>query len=280
MIRLTESGVHAREIEEVFHPGDPGVWVHPEWESQFRWLAQGITGRRGLAGKSPRNFARFTHPPAKGVRHAWEALRKSLDFERMAHSRQVHGRHVSVYEWSPSDPVLAEDGSPVEEGRMILGPDADGHLTSSPGVLLSVTVADCVPVYLVDPEKRVAGVLHSGWRGTVGGILERGIDLISEEFGTQPTDLRVHFGPAICGACYEVGPEVHNALGLPDPGKPTPVDIRGHLAARALEMGILETNLTQSSWCTRCEDSPFYSHRRGETGRQAGFLGIRLPSEG
>ncbi|MBT8397734.1 MAG: polyphenol oxidase family protein, partial [Gemmatimonadetes bacterium] len=178
MIRLTESGVHAREIEEVFHPGDPGVWFNPEWESRFPWLAQGITGRKGPDGKAPRNFARFADPPAKRVRHAWEALGNSLDFPRIAHSRQVHGRQVSLYEWVPSDSLpsehdpTSEEGPKVEEGRMILGPDADGHLTSSPGVLLAVTVADCVPVFLVDPGKRVAGLLHAGWRGTVVGVLE------------------------------------------------------------------------------------------------------------
>ncbi len=279
MIRLTESGVHAREIKEVFHPGNPGVWVNPEWESRFPWLAQGITGRGGPDGKAPRNFARFTDPPAKGVRHAWAALRVSLDFPRIAHSRQIHGRQVSIYEWSPSDTIPEEDDPQVEEGHMILGPDADGHLTGSPGVLLAVTVADCVPVYLVDPERKVVGLLHAGWRGTVVGVLERGIGLISREFGTRPEELTVHFGPAVCGDCYEVGPEVHNALGLPDPGEPTPVDIRGHLAARALEMGVLESGLSQSAWCTLCEGSPFFSHRRGDAARQVGFLGVRLPSE-
>jgi YfiH family protein len=304
MIRLTDSGVHAREIEEVLHPGDPGFWVHPEWESDFPWLVQGTTGRGRQKGETTRNFARFTDPPAKRVRYSWEALGTRLDFPRIAHSRQVHGNKVSVYEWSPSavkpnrqggerqgrvnrgletshpgpsqeGPSLKE-GPPPQEGRMILGPDADGHLTSSPGVLLAVTVADCVPVFLVDPTARVVGVLHAGWRGTVVGVLDRGIEMLNAEFGSQPGDLHVHLGPAICGECYEVGPEVHTAMGLPDPGDARPIDIRSHLAAAAVGVGIEESRLTQSAWCTLCGDSPFFSHRRGDAARQVGFLGIRL----
>jgi YfiH family protein len=159
---------------------------------------------------------------------------------------------------------------------MILGPDADGHLTASEGVLLAVTVADCVPVFLVDPVTRVAGLLHAGWRGTTVGILERGIALLREEFGGLPGDLHLHLGPAICGECYEVGVEVHHALGFPDPGEPTPVDLRASLASRAVELGVAEARVTQSGWCTLCEGSPFFSHRRGDLARQVGFLGIRM----
>ena len=140
-----------------------------------------------------------------------------------------------------------------------------------------MTVADCVPVFLVDPKNKIVGAFHAGWRGTVLGVLERGIEMVSSEFGSDPGDTFLHLGPAICGDCYEVGPEVHNAMGLPDPGGPKPVDIRGHLSEKALEMGIQEERLTQSAWCTLCGDSPFFSHRRGDVGRQVGFLGIRLP---
>jgi copper oxidase (laccase) domain-containing protein len=123
----------------------------------------------------------------------------------------------------------------------------------------------------------VVGLLHAGWRGTTIGVLERGVDLITEEFGTLPDDLHLHLGPAICGECYEVGAEVHLALGFPDPGEASPVDLRAYLALRAVEVGIAEARMTQSSWCTLCDGSPFFSHRRGDSARQVGFLGIRPP---
>jgi YfiH family protein len=288
MIRQTMPGVRAREIQEVFRAGDPGYWVHPEWERLFPWLAQGTTSRRKPNGARVRNFARFTDPPAKGARHAWAALAAQVDFPKVAHSRQVHGKSVTVYErmegsgiWEEIVEASEEDskGPPAGEGRMILGPDADGHITASEGLLLGVTVADCVPISMVDPERQVVAMLHAGWKGTAIGVLDRGMRLMTEEFGTKPEDLHLHLGPAICGDCYEVGPEVHAALGLPPVQGPGPVDLRWFLAGRAIDLGAAEAKVTRSSWCTLCSDSPFFSHRRGDGARQVGFIGIRPSKE-
>ena len=277
-------GVHAREIQEVLKPGDPGYWLHPEWDKAFPWLAQGTTGRQKSEAGRIRNFARFTDPPARGARHSWAALASQVDFPKVAHSRQVHGKSVTVYdrlegsgEWEELVDASENDphGPLTGEGRMVLGPDADGHITASEGVLLGVTVADCVPISVVDPEKRVVAMLHAGWKGTAVGALDRGVRLLGEEFGSRAEDLHIHLGPAICGECYEVGPEVHAALGLPSGSGPSPVDLRYFLASRAVEIGIVDAKLTRSAWCTLCGDSPFFSHRRGDQGRQVGFVGIR-----
>ncbi|MGD2123055.1 MAG: polyphenol oxidase family protein [Gemmatimonadota bacterium] len=233
-----------------------------------------------------RDFARFTDPPAKGARHAWAALASRVDFPKVAHSRQVHGKAVTVYErmegsdgWEELLEASEDNsaGAPIGEGRLILGPDADGHITASEGVLLGVTVADCVPVSLVDPDQRVVALLHAGWKGAAVGVMDRGMQLLAKDFGSRPEDLYIHLGPAICGECYEVGPEVHAALGLPSVSGPVPVDLRQFLADRAIELGAATAKVTRSSWCTLCGDSPFFSHRRGDRGRQVAFLGIRPP---
>ena len=284
MIRPTPLPVHVRRIKEIFRPGNPGYWVHPEWEARFPWLVQGTTARGRSEGEGGGgDFALFTDPPAPGARVSWEGLGEHLGFAVIAHSRQLHGRVLLVHGGEPLVPgeqLLApgregRDRMPSGGARLTLGPDADGHATGSKGVLLGVTVADCVPVFLVDPGERVVGLLHAGWRGAVAGILERGVELLGDEFGSLPGDLHLHLGPAICGECYEVGPEVHLALGLPEPGEPSPVDLRGHLASRAVAAGVGEGRITESAWCTLCEGSPFFSHRRGDGGRQVGFLGIR-----
>lgn len=137
-----------------------------------------------------------------------------------------------------------------------------------------VTVADCVPVFLLDPGKRAVAVLHAGWRGAASGILERGVEAMADTFESRPKDLFLHLGPSICGACYEVGPEVHRALGLPETPRPSPIDLRGHLAALALAGGVDGSRVTVSGWCTRCDGSPFFSHRRGDRKRQVAFMGI------
>jgi copper oxidase (laccase) domain-containing protein len=141
---------------------------------------------------------------------------------------------------------------------------------------MAVTIADCVPVSLVDSRRRTATLLHAGWRGIAAGILEEGIALMGDEFKAHVEDILVHLGPAICGSCYEVGPEVHGELGLPDPSGPRPVDLRAVLAQRAMSQGVMQAHLTRSSFCSLCGASPFFSHRGGAGERQVAFLGIRL----
>jgi copper oxidase (laccase) domain-containing protein len=146
-------------------------------------------------------------------------------------------------------------------------------VTAQASVLLAVTVADCVPVSLVDPVMRRVGLLHAGWRGTAAGVLERGVAAMGE--GASARALRVHLGPAICGLCYEVGPEVFAALGEPAPAEPTPLDLRAVLARRAVVLGVAPEHVTVSAHCTRCTGSELFSHRGGDRGRQVGYLGIR-----
>jgi copper oxidase (laccase) domain-containing protein len=100
--------------------------------------------------------------------------------------------------------------------------------------------------------------------------LLRGIKCMSG----RAANLHVHFGPAICGECYEVGPEVHIALGLPETQHNGLIDIRGVLAQQAMKAGVPEANITTSTFCTRCGDSPFFSHRGGSAERQVGVIGI------
>ena len=153
----------------------------------------------------------------------------------------------------------------------------DGHLTARAGLLLSVGVADCVPVSIVDPVRRVVAALHSGWRGTAAGITERGIRRLAEIGSSRPADLWLHCGPAICGACYEVGPEVHAAIqtDCEPPAGRAPIDVRAAIAQRAMGLGLDPSRITLSAHCTRCGPPDFFSHRGGSSARQMGVLGIR-----
>jgi hypothetical protein len=178
---------------------------------------------------------------------------------RMVHARQVHGTCV----------LRHEDVAP---GLLVLDA-ADGHHTARSGILLAVSTADCVPVFLVDPAARAVALLHAGWRGVAGGMLAAGARALAA-LGGGPEGWRVHLGPAICGSCYEVGPEVHAALGLPEPATNEPVDLRAHLAERAVGLGVPAAAVTISGHCTRCPGSQFYSHRAGHAERQISVLGI------
>jgi len=170
--------------------------------------------------------------------------------------------------------VHRERGAP---GIMVM--DAfDGHVTDRAGLLLSASVADCVPVFVADPQGRAVAMLHAGWRGTAAGIVERGIQRIVEGWHGAPERLWLHCGPAICGECYEVGPEVHAGV---DPQRDPPsgntcINLRASIARRALATGLLAERVTLSAHCTRCGPPDFFSHRAGSPGRQMGVLGVRL----
>lgn len=152
------------------------------------------------------------------------------------------------------------------------GPDGDGHLWARRGHGAAVTVADCTPVFLAHPSG-AAAVLHSGWRSTAAGITERAIARFVS-MGLSPADCRLHLGPSSCGACYEVGPEVHAQLTGRVVERPAPIDVRAEIARRAAGLGI--GRIAISPWCTRCHGDRLFSHRAGDPGRQIGVL-LSLP---
>lgn len=240
-------------VRETAPPAGLPIHTHQAWPRRFPWLVQGTTGRGEL---EPFDLGLFGETAVGEALERWRTLRAELGFPRVVHSLQVHGREVLGHE--DSTPGLA-----VAEGF-------DGHVTDRPGVLLTVSVADCVPISVIDAEARRIALLHGGWRGTARGILAAGLECLD----TSPESLWVHLGPAICGACYEVGPEVHEALGLPRPDQPTPVDVRAVQARQAVAAGVPAGHISVSEHCTRCGNG-FFSHRAGSPARQLGVLGIR-----
>jgi YfiH family protein len=233
--------------------------VHAGWEARFPWLVQGTTVQGQGDGFDLGLFAHGS--PAHVVHENWNRLMAATDMERAVLARQVHGAEVRLHR-------AVEPGLSVVEA-------CDGHATPEPGVLIAVTVADCVPVFLVAPSARVVAVLHAGWRGVAAGVLEQGLSVVIAEARGEPSDVHVHLGPSICGGCYEVGREVFEALSQPVPDGPTPIDLRAVLAARAAAAGVSATRISVSTHCTSCTASRLFSHRGGDAARQVGYLGIR-----
>lgn len=251
-------------MAEVPRPGPAPIWVHPQWAVDLPWLVQGTTARGG--GPESFDLGLFGALSVGDVLGRWRRLREAVGLPRAVHARQVHGAGVLRHAAGPAGLFIADD--------------CDGHVTAAPGTLLTVSVADCIPVSIVDPDRRAVALVHAGWRGVAAGIVEHGIMRLAELGGSAPASFFIHFGPAICGHCYEVGPEVHAAIGRDPPSGPRPIDLRAVAAGRAEAAGIPAERMTVSAHCTRCGGSPFFSHRAGCGARQVGVLGILGPGAG
>ena len=230
-----------------------------EWRERFGLVA-GIT-QRG-AGEVPYSLGLSASAPAERVMSRFRAFRAAMrpSFSALQMAHQVHGPEVA---WHES----------VAAGWHVRD-DVDGHATRQPGLLLAVTVADCVPVYLAAHDGRAVALVHAGWKGTAAGVLEQGLDTLRRIGGVLPADVVVHCGVAICGNCYEVGPEVIRAVeGRTVRGK-TMLDLRAVLARRAEAAGVREISV--SPLCTSCDADRFFSHRAsgGDGGRQIAYLGM------
>jgi YfiH family protein len=234
--------------------------IHPGWSGEFPWLAQGTT-TRGPPGHEL-DLGLFSGGSPESVVHKnWGRLLALTAMTTAVHARQVHQAEVRSH-------------GPSRSGLRLVDP-CDGHATSQADILLTVSVADCVPIFVLEPESRTVAALHAGWRGTAAGVLEHGLEVVMGSAGADASSLHVHLGPSICGSCYEVGPEVFAALGQSVPRGARPIDLRGVLAHRALAAGIDPHRLTVSSHCTRCTESGLFSHRGGDLGRQVGYIGVR-----
>ena len=191
---------------------------------------------------------------------------------------QVHGTRVAVID----RPDLTRE-------------DLDGYdafVCALPGVAFGVRTADCVPVLLYDPVRRVAAAVHSGWKGTVLKIAQKAIGLMESEFGCRPADLRAVIGPAIGPNSFQVGPEVverFREAGFPmpqvwsdrGPGDGSPMSGGHHIDLfRANEWileesGILPSNIRVHSIDTYT-DLSFFSARREGTACGRNINAIRL----
>ena len=154
----------------------------------------------------------------------------------------------------------------------ILG-QGDALLENTPGAVVAVKTADCVPILLVDEQRRAVAAVHAGWRGTVGGIVAQTIAGMQQRFGTEPAHVHAAIGPSIGPCCYEVGPEVAEQFG--ERGR-TNLDLPTINRGQLLMAGVTAGRIYASNLCTMCRPGEFHSYRRDRdgAGRLYSFVGI------
>jgi YfiH family protein len=175
-------------------------------------------------------------------------------------------------------------------GGVIVAGEADGILTDRPGLLLGIQTADCIPVLIADPVRRVVGAFHSGWRGTVERIVELGVAQMQTAFGSNPADLLAAIGPGIGPCCYTVGDEVLDRFSKnfdyaaelfsrrqAESGPDLRIDLVEANRRQLLAAGLGAEAISTVGGCTSCQPELFFSHRaaQGHAGRMMSVIGIR-----
>lgn len=156
--------------------------------------------------------------------------------------------------------------------------EADAVVSDTPGLLLAVSVADCLPVLFYDPVTGAVGAAHCGWRGTVAGIAANTLNKMTKLYSSKPEDVHIAFGPSILRQNYQVGAEVVQEFGSagfpervyePDDSGRYRLDVAAANRWLLLETGVKPENLWESGLCSYADGARFYSHRRdrGRTGR-------------
>jgi YfiH family protein len=227
------------------------------------WRERSIDGDRALVRDLGPATAAFARGPTTGEPDRSRRLARLIDalpapLRSISHCRQTHSAVVHSVRRTTNRVVLVGDG--------------DGLVTDQQGHGLLVWTADCVPVLLVG--NRTVAAVHSGWRGAGADVVGAAMTLMEKDFNADPSDVHAVLGPAVCGRCYEVGPDVPAALsafGL-DEGRwrdGDHVDLRGFLTARLEALGVFPDRIETVGGCT-VESSDLASFRRdGEAaGRQ------------
>jgi YfiH family protein len=238
-------------------------------------VVHGVFTRLGGVSRSPYESLNVGHlvgdaPQAVEANH--DLICQSLGISRgdIVTAHQVHGSRVAL--------VRTED-----RGRVI--PATDALITDTPGVALMLRFADCLPVLLYDPTRRVVGLAHAGWKGTVKGIAAKTALVMMDVYGSRPADIVAGLGPCIGPCCYQVGTEVIEAVKasfndwqrlLRSQGDGSVhFDLWEANRRQLAGLGIEEIEVIQL--CTACRTDEFFSHRAegGCAGRFAVILGMR-----
>jgi hypothetical protein len=287
--------------------------------SEFSWLVHGFSTRlAGFSrayGKNDLNLG-FTKDDSKAaVERNRTAFSRQLDSAGGKSGRKTGSDcgsivtlrqvHSDVIHCVDSIPDLIPDSIQAET---LVG---DGLITATPGLLLGIQTADCLPIILVDPKRRAVGAFHAGWRGTVKRIVEKGVGEMQRCFGSRPRDLKAAIGPGIHGCCYEVGEEVRTkfesqfayadtlfreiresdpvrekypllfltarAPGHGELPKKIFLDLVEANRRQLLGAGVLGKNIDASTLCTNCRRDLLFSYRaeKGKTGRMMAVVGTR-----
>ena len=276
---------------------------------KLRWLIHGFSTRPGGVSTLPSRSPHSNHPRAEKLLNLgftdWDS-QAHVDENRLRLLAAVGARKMQLVTLRQIHSDIAHVISAPPQTIL----QGDALITATPGLLLGVQTADCIPILLADTRRRAVAAIHAGWRGTLERIAAKTVGRMQMEFSTRPQDLIAAIGPGISRCCYEVGPEVvkefaakfSDARGwfegpfdqlasgedpnplpwltmMPPGHQPPPprclLDLKGANSAILKEAGLAAKNIFATDFCTSCRTDLFFSYRREKTtGRMLSVIGI------
>jgi polyphenol oxidase len=300
------------------------AWLESPRLSKLPWLVHAFSTRRGGLSKPPCAGLNLGFTESDQREQVEQNRRRFFDqlggkHFVLASVRQIHSSHLFVVTRDHAGQLSHQlPGIEVSVPPSTQTPAGDGLMTAESGVLLNIRIADCLPVLLVDPRRRVVTAVHAGWRGALARIIEKAVGDMRRAFGSDPQELISALGPSIRACCYEVGEEVVEAFHgkfanadrflRPLPNRPEAATDRHtilflsayppghapeHVPAARLDLiavaqeqlsiaGVKLANIMVADYCTACRTDLFFSHRQegGSTGRQVAAIGIAKSGHG
>ncbi len=221
------------------------------------------------------NFKRGDNPDNVTENYKIFCKAAGFDYDTLVSSNQDHNINVRCV-------TKADCGIGIYREHDMSSVDA--LVTNEPGVTLVTHYADCTPLLFADPEKKVIALAHAGWRGTIEKISEATVDVMTEKYGCDPSDIVAVVGPAIGSCCYEVDTPVFERFGSLTELKPAYftkslghgkyiVDLKETNRRMLLEAGLMSINITISDVCTKCNSGLLFSHR-ASGGKRGGLVAM------
>ena len=230
-----------------------------------------ITDRYGGVSQKPYdslNLALHVGDQVKDVLENRIRVSEKYDFslKNLIFMDQVHGDKVVVIDHAMENCIS----------------DCDALITNERKIPLMVMVADCIPILIYDPVRKVIGVAHAGRNGTFLRIAQKTVLTMKEVYGCETKDIMIGLGASIQSCCYEVGKDLADIASknfgdayIMIRDEKYYLDLQALNRAQLLEIGIKAENIEISTTCTACDENYFSYRREGETGRFAGFIMMR-----
>jgi len=241
--------------------------------SNFSGLSHQITTRQNGVSVGPyaaRNLGLHVGDDANSVQKNRRLLAEENGFniKQLVCAQQVHGKNISIISREDAGRGALDWESAIQA--------SDALITDQTGIPLLILVADCAPILLFEPNRRVFAVVHAGWRGAVAGIAGETVELMKNHFGCDVATIQAGIGPCLCQENLEVGGEVAAIIPqksvLKPHGEKWLLDLRGLITLDLKAAGVQNENIEVSEFCPKDRPDLFFSHR-GQNG-VAGRFGI------